>query len=157
MGFWDTGEFQTIGYTFDISHPTGYPIYIILLKLFTTLFPINSVAWRANIFSTLVVVFGLYFFSKSIKILTNKWVLAATLPLFLATLSPLWLIAVRADPHALHFLFTNIFVYLGLEIIKNKKKKFLPLLGLIAGLSIGNHMLSLFFLTTFIFMAAVYF
>jgi len=44
LGFWDTGEFQTVIYTFDVAHPTGYPTYLILGKIFTILFPFGSIA-----------------------------------------------------------------------------------------------------------------
>ena len=33
VGLWDTAEFQTIGSTLGIAHPTGYPAYSILLGI----------------------------------------------------------------------------------------------------------------------------
>jgi hypothetical protein len=33
--FGDSAEFQTIASTLGIGHPTGYPIYILLAKVFT--------------------------------------------------------------------------------------------------------------------------
>ncbi len=46
----DFAEFQTIGYTLGIGHPTGYPVYILLAKLFTLL-PIGDIAYRVNLLS----------------------------------------------------------------------------------------------------------
>ena len=48
--FGDSAEFQTITYTLGIGHPTGYPIYVLLAKLFTLL-PIGEIAYRVNLFS----------------------------------------------------------------------------------------------------------
>ena len=30
VGFWDTGEFQTVAPILGTAHPTGYPTYLIL-------------------------------------------------------------------------------------------------------------------------------
>ncbi|MGD9001998.1 MAG: DUF2723 domain-containing protein [Anaerolineae bacterium] len=49
--FQDVAEFQTKLHTLDIIHPTGYPLYQMLGKLWTTLLPIGSIAWRANLLS----------------------------------------------------------------------------------------------------------
>src|SRR5262245_37911583 len=48
--FDDSAEFQTIAYTLGIGHPTGYPIYVLLAKLFTFL-PVGDIAYRVNLFS----------------------------------------------------------------------------------------------------------
>ena len=48
--FGDSAEFQTIAYTLGMGHPTGYPIYILLAKLFTII-PVGDVAYRVNLFS----------------------------------------------------------------------------------------------------------
>ena len=37
--FMDTGEFQTVTYVLGVAHPTGYPLYTIVGKLFGTLAP----------------------------------------------------------------------------------------------------------------------
>lgn len=50
----DTLEFQLVGPTFGIAHPTGYPLYTILSGLWSRLiFPIGNWAWRMNLFSAL--------------------------------------------------------------------------------------------------------
>jgi hypothetical protein len=49
----DSSEFQTLAYTLGASHPSGYPVYLFLAKLFTFL-PIQNVAWRVNLFSAIM-------------------------------------------------------------------------------------------------------
>src|SRR5215212_10615094 len=46
----DGAEFQILAATLGIAHPTGYPIYLLLGKLFTWL-PIGSIAYRVNLLS----------------------------------------------------------------------------------------------------------
>jgi hypothetical protein len=52
--FDDSLEFQLVTYQLGIAHPTGYPLYTLLGKLFTLL-PIGNVAYRVNLMSA---VFG---------------------------------------------------------------------------------------------------
>ena len=46
----DSAEFQTLAYTLGMTHPTGYPIYVLLAHVFTLL-PFGDMAWRVNLFS----------------------------------------------------------------------------------------------------------
>lgn len=150
VDFWDTGEFQTIGYTFDIAHPTGYPLYIILLKIFNTIFPLGNIAFRANLLSTVFASLGLYFLAKTIQLITKNLILSTFIPIILGTNPFLWSIAIRADPHTLHFLLVSLFIYLDCLIIVKKKYKLILALSIIFGLSVTNHLLSIFLLPSFI-------
>ena len=51
--FDDSLEFQLVGPTFGIAHPTGYPLYVILGGLWTRLLPVGSWAGRMNLLSAL--------------------------------------------------------------------------------------------------------
>ena len=46
----DSGELITASYTWGIPHPTGYPTYTLLSKLFSFL-PVGTIAFRYNLFS----------------------------------------------------------------------------------------------------------
>ncbi|MCB0165926.1 MAG: DUF2723 domain-containing protein [Anaerolineae bacterium] len=48
--FDDSLEFQLVTYQLGIAHPTGYPLYTMLGKLFTLL-PVGNVAYRVNLMS----------------------------------------------------------------------------------------------------------
>lgn len=50
VGEADTFEFQVVAPALGVAHPTGYPLYILLGKLFS-LFPVGEVAWRVNLTS----------------------------------------------------------------------------------------------------------
>ncbi|MBI4788077.1 MAG: DUF2723 domain-containing protein [Chloroflexi bacterium] len=53
-GAFDSEEFQHVAYTLGIAHATGYPLYLILGKVFTTLAPLGNVAYRMNLLSALI-------------------------------------------------------------------------------------------------------
>ena len=43
----DSGEFQTLAYTWGTTHTTGYPIYLVLARIIGFI-PIGSLAWRIS-------------------------------------------------------------------------------------------------------------
>lgn len=54
--YWgDCGELAAAAYTLGITHPTGYPVWTMLGKLWTLLFPFGTIIWRLNVLSA---VFG---------------------------------------------------------------------------------------------------
>ena len=49
----DSGEFITAAWSLGIPHPPGYPLWLILAKLFSFL-PIGTVAYRLNLMSAIL-------------------------------------------------------------------------------------------------------
>jgi hypothetical protein len=47
----DSGELTTAVYLLGIPHPSAYPLYVLLGKLWTAVLPIGSVAFRMSLFS----------------------------------------------------------------------------------------------------------
>ncbi len=47
----DSGELVTAAWVFGVPHPSGYPLYVLLAKLWSTLLPVGSVAFRVSLFS----------------------------------------------------------------------------------------------------------
>lgn len=146
VGFWDTGEFQTVPYTFDIAHPTGYPTYILFGNLYLKIFNLGTVAWRMNFLSALYASLAIYLLSILIKQITNNNYLSIFIPILISINPYLWFVANRADPHSLHVLFAALFMLLLYNTINTKDIKKLYMFCLITGISLGNHMLSVFFL-----------
>ncbi len=146
VGFWDTGELQTIASTFDIGHPTGYPTYVLLGKIWLTVFPFGSVAWRMNLLSAVSVSLACGFFFFLIRKITKNSAISVLAGLAFGFGKPVWDMAVRAEVHSLHLLLTTLIIFVFYKIIVEKEAELLRVVSLLIGLSIGNHMLSLFFL-----------
>ncbi|HEX3549923.1 MAG TPA: DUF2723 domain-containing protein [Candidatus Elarobacter sp.] len=51
VGFWDTGDLQTVAWIAGIPYPTGYPGYVVVAWLWAHALPIGSVAARVNALS----------------------------------------------------------------------------------------------------------
>jgi 4-amino-4-deoxy-L-arabinose transferase-like glycosyltransferase len=113
--FDDSLEFQVVLPTLGIAHPSGYPLYTLLGKLFTLLLPFRDPAGRANLLSALcagVAVGLLYLLAQ--KIAGNRAAAATATVLF--ALSPAWWSqATIAEVYALHGLFVALFLYLLLR------------------------------------------
>ena len=49
----DPALFQFTPYVLGVTYPTGFPLYLLLGKLWLTIFPFGEIAWRMNLFSAL--------------------------------------------------------------------------------------------------------
>ena len=106
VGRADTFEFQVVIPKLGIVHPTGYPLYLLLGRLFTFI-PFGSVAWRVNLAS---VVFGLI--AACLLFLFIRQLTRRTLPALLAALlfalaPTFWSQAIEAEVYALHAVFVG--------------------------------------------------
>ncbi|NMC35710.1 DUF2723 domain-containing protein [Candidatus Beckwithbacteria bacterium] len=53
-GYADSDELITVGYLLGSAHPSGYPLMVVLIKLFTLLPIPGTIAFRANILNSLL-------------------------------------------------------------------------------------------------------
>lgn len=54
----DSGELVAATYTLGVPHPTGYPLYVLLGKLWTLIVPVGSIAYRMSLFSAACAALG---------------------------------------------------------------------------------------------------
>jgi hypothetical protein len=113
--FDDSLEFQLVGYKLAIAHPTGYPLYTLLLYLFSYL-PSGDVAYRANLLSALCASLAVMFVYLTTLRLTDSSVAACLSALALAISPVFWSQAVITEVYALHALFVAMIVYWRLEV-----------------------------------------
>lgn len=98
----DTLEFQFIGYILGTPHPTGYPVYLALNHLVTTLVPWGSVAWRANALSAVCAVLACVAVARVLRVLGGGVREAALAALALGLGRTFWSSATVAEVYALH-------------------------------------------------------
>ncbi|MFP4466489.1 MAG: protein O-mannosyl-transferase family, partial [Candidatus Goldiibacteriota bacterium] len=145
--FGDSGELLAMIYTLGQPHPTGFPLYILLGKIFS-LAGFGSFAFKINImsafFAALIPVVLFYCLRILLKNedsrIFQKTILAA-LPLIFIFSHTLWSQAVIARIYTLNALFCAAALYLFLYIdrIKADKKSFY-LLAFLTGLGAGLHL-----------------
>lgn len=146
VGRADTFEFQVVAPKLGIVHPTGYPLYLLLGKLFT-LWPWGSVAWRLNSGTAvyaLAAVCLLYLILREIEISPIPALLTAVT----FGLTPtFWSQAIEAEVYTLHALLTAATLY-SLLLWQNQKlpRRLLWLIPLLIGLGLTNHLTTVFLL-----------
>jgi len=151
----DSLEFQLVGPTFGIAHPTGYPLYVLLSGLWSrVLFPFGNWAWRMNLFSALAaaITIGLLFALAQRLIHRTTDAKAPTFWPALATvlafgLGPVWWSqATIAEVYALHNLFVAAILLVTLRItlspchlVTLSPCRLVTLLALLFGLALTHH------------------
>ena len=138
----DWAEMQKAPSALDIAHPTGYPTYILLGKLWSFL-PIGSVAFRMNLLSA---VYAAVAVGLTVLILGRLGVrpsLAWVSAMLLAFTGTLWGQATVADENTLQLALVALLLWLALRWRDDRRAADLRLAALVAGLALGNHLLSL--------------
>ena len=145
----DSAEFVIGAYKLTIVHSSGYPLYLLLGKLFTFI-PIGDIGYRVNLMSA--------FFGA----LTSSFVFLIILDLvqsfFVSLISTFTLtfsftfsfLSTIAEVYTLNSLFLAILIYILMQWKKKEEKKFLFLFSFFLGLSLTNHLTILLFFPSFL-------
>ncbi len=163
VGRADTFEFQVVAPQLGIAHPTGYPLYLLLGKLWTLLLPWGSVAWRLNMGTAVYALIAV----SLIFLTAFKW-LKRPLPALLGAVTlgvtPIfWSQAIEAEVYSLHALFAALALFLMLRLLvgddrsQNSESSAYPqrlkncthtavALAFIIGLGLTNHLTTVFLL-----------
>ena len=150
VGQADTFEFQVVVPRLAVAHPTGYPLYVLLGKLFTLL-PVGNVAWRMNLASAVYATAAvLVLYALLLRLAaprqdlarpgrrqahsarrtgqtTTRWLPAFVAALAFAFSSTFWSQAVIAEVYTLHNLLVAAILWLLLSRIKTSEVSRKPL------------------------------
>jgi hypothetical protein len=142
----DSGDLVAAAYTLGIAHPPGYPLYMLLGKLFTFL-PVGEVAYRLNLMSAVSAAAGValvYLIALLLQPETadmvSSVIIAAASALLLAFSHTFWSQAIIAEVYTLNAFLVALLVYLVTLFRSTGKRKLLWMLFLTLGLSLGNHL-----------------
>jgi hypothetical protein len=152
----DSGELSTCCYLLSIAHPTGYPLYTLLGKIFTFL-PIGSIALRLNFLScffsslTAVVVYQiLQIISK--RYFKNSNSLIIIFSTFLFTFSTVfWYQALITEVYSLNIFFFSILILILMKWREEKNLKILYFFVFLFGISFSHYFLIITYLPIFIY------
>ena len=143
VGEADTFEFQVGIARLGVAHGSGYPLLMLVGKVFSLLPLGGTLAWRANLTSA--------FFAALAAVLAQRLARrlgAGPLPAVLAGLlfgvSPtLWSRAVEVEAYTLNAAFVAALLYLAIDIADTGTTRRLPLAAFLFGLSLTNHLTTL--------------
>jgi len=142
VSYGDSGEMIAVVHTLGVPHPPGFPLYVLLAKLFA-LVPIGAVAMRVNFFSAVCDAMAAFFLCRATALLSGTtWsgVLAAGLFAF----SPLvWPYAVTAEVFALNNVFAAALLWLSTLASATepdtRRARLLTVSACVFGLGLANH------------------
>lgn len=136
---WDSGEYAATAYKLGVPHATGYPLYVLIGKLFTFL-PVGDVAYRLNIMSALFSAAAITVTYLIAFLLTGRSILSAAAAGSLAFSYFFWSSAVMAEVYSLHIFLNATTIYLLLLWNRGGRDRLLYGGIFLWGLSFGNHM-----------------
>jgi hypothetical protein len=160
VGTADTFEFQVVTPKLGIVHPTGYPLYLLLGKLFTLL-PVGTLAWRLNLASAVYALAAMSLLYWLVYRMMRGRPLPAILTAVVTGLTlTLWSQAIIAEVYALHALIVMAALFLMAEIgdwrleiedaphhlITSSPAHLVYLLAFTIGLGLTNHLTTIFLL-----------
>lgn len=151
----DSAELTTCAWLLSISHAPGYPLYLLLGKIFTSL-PLGEIAFRMNLMSAFFGALACMFVflivetvlstASSQLIQKSPALIAASCLCFSCSF---WELCTRAEVYTLDAFLTSALILLLLVWRKNKNTNLLYLFFLLYGLSLGNHITIVLFLPAF--------
>jgi hypothetical protein len=142
VSFGDWAEAQMIPARLGILHPTGYPLYTLVGKLFSAI-PVGSVAYRANLLSATAAAAAVGVAVLIAIRLGVRPVIAFGAALCLAFSGTLWQEATFAEMNGLHLLLVALLLHRALVWRADRRDRDLLLGALLAGLCVSNHGLAI--------------
>jgi len=143
----DSSEFIASIHVLGIPHPTGYPLYMLLGKIFESVIPFGSVAYRVNLFSAVcaAVMVGLLSL-LTLKVTGNR--AAAMIAGFVGGLNEsAWSHAVLAETYCLHGVLVMLLFFALLNWEQRRTWRAVTWLALAIGFGLDNHRSFLFIAT----------
>ncbi len=134
----DAVMFQTQAYILGITHPTGYPTYLLLAHLFTYL-PFGDPAYQVNLASAVfgaAAVFVLYLVGLR---LSGRVVAAAVGALAFGVGGTFWSQAVLAEVYTLNAVFVSLVLLVLFVWRDTREDRYLLLGAFLMGLSLTHH------------------
>lgn len=147
-GGFDSEEFQHVAYTLGIAHSTGYPFYLLLGKIITTLVPIGNVAYRMNLLSALIGAATVALVYLNALMLTRRQIASLAAAALFATNPAVWRQSGIASVGPLHLFFIAAILYAALLWLERRAA--FGLVAFLFGLGLTHHR------TTFLFAPAIF-
>jgi len=144
IGFIDAGELVTVCRTLGIAHPTGYPLFTIIGRIFSFL-PIGNIVFRMNILSALLSSFTSLLLYMYFYRISKQPIISLTSSLLFAFSRIVWHQSTSVEVYSVTFLFLALILFVYSHKVKNR----ILLIAFISGLALANHMIIIVFLIPF--------
>jgi tetratricopeptide (TPR) repeat protein len=135
----DSGELVTAVYVLGIPHPSGYPLYVLLGKLWTLLVPLGSIAFRMSLFSAAMGALAVAIAHWTLRRLgVGAWA-AGTAALIIAFAPSFWGEANVQRVYTLNAVFVALATAVMFDWQRTRDDRRIVLAALVCGLGATNH------------------
>lgn len=139
VGYWDTGEMDTVPYLLGIAHPTGFPAYVLLGWVVTHVLPVGTVAFRMSLISVASLsVVALLIARIVYERYGNAWAGAVAAWIFAAG-GAVWAHATKAEVHAFAALAIAATLYCALRWYRDGETRWFYLGAVAWSVGIATH------------------
>ncbi len=154
-GSWDSAELQGVPYILGISHPTGFPFYVLLGFVWSHAIPFGTVAFRLNAMSGIALAIACAAAYGTALEFGASWAVALIATFWLACSQDIWAHATRAESQDLAVACAAVAIYAFVRWMKGAPDGwFLAAFGLF-GLGMAAHPNALWLFPAFVVGAAV--
>ncbi len=172
--FWDCGEFIASSYKLEVGHPPGNPVFQLIARVFTMFGDNTHAALMVNIMNALCSALTIYFLYLTIVFFAKRMVrkgedgefttsgaIAVIGSALVGSLAycfsdTFWFSAVEGEVYAMSSLFTALVFWAMTKWYEQADSphanRWIVLISLIMGLSIGIHLLNLLAIPAIVFM-----
>lgn len=134
----DSGELTAAAFSLGIPHPSGYPLYSLIGKIFCMI-PFGNVGFRMNLMSAFFSALTVSLVYNIIFRITSSILSSAVAASFLAFTPLFWSQTVSAEVYPVHTFFVALMIRLLWWWDENKEFHRLLIFVFVTGLSFGNH------------------
>ena len=135
----DSGELTAAAFSLGVPHPSGYPLFSLIGKIFS-LVPLGNVGFRVNLMSGVFASLTSLLVYDVIKGFTQNFICSMTATLFLAFMPLFWSQTVSAEVYPFHCFFVAAMIRLLWQWEERKEFRWLLLFVFVTSLSFGNHL-----------------
>jgi Protein of unknown function (DUF2723) len=136
---WDTAELQGVPYILGITHPTGFPLYVLLGYVWSHVFAIGSVAWRMNAMSGVAIAVACLAAYGAAREFGATRAIALLATLWFAFSRNIWAHAARAEAQDLAVMCAAVAIYAYLRWMRNGDSRFFLAAFALCGLGMAAH------------------
>ncbi|MBI1259324.1 MAG: DUF2723 domain-containing protein [Chloroflexi bacterium] len=139
----DSSEYAIGAYTLGIVHAPGYPLYLLLARLFTWL-PVGTIAYRVNLMSAVALALaGVFLFNFMLELTGKRWLALAGTLLTLWSYN-IWVVGVAAEVYAPELAALSAFAWALACCGRQKSERLAVLAGALYGLTVALNPTAIF-------------
>jgi hypothetical protein len=136
----DSAEFQVRCVLLESTHPPGYPLLLLLGKVFAQI-PLSTIAWRLTLMSVFFGVLAVVFLYETIALLVGSaWVAFAAAMTFVLS-HTFWMESLLPEAYSLNAAFNAIILYLLARYQQRPSEQaaIIPAVAFLTAFAAGNH------------------